>query len=385
MSNARKLAAISSIVTVLAVQAQAQIPDLLTSFDAGGRAMGLGGGIGATSADTFSGLNNPAGLAYVSVPTIGLAIRNMPQSKTTLNSSFTSPVLDSRGEVGHIGLSHAGVVIPVKKKGGRSAGAVGLSYTVGGYIRDARTGNGALPINATTGVVNYQELIKAKTDFFTVAYGWSNGDQSLAIGAGLVVATQFILNRQSYDVQTASGNVPNPPVDLSGQGTGIGAVLGIQYIPKDNQNVNLGLSIRTPINLSGNTNTAVYYDRIPGKISAGAAVRKDNFRGDDYLVYGVQMDAFFRNYRSASLQRKRTVNLGAGLEYNMVRGFGRIPVRLGFSVIPAAGTGFKDRNALTFGVGYRPFSSNLSVDLNFASTGSGGLDSSLLLNYRLKN
>lgn len=375
----RKLVAFTFVAVAFSSAAHAQVPDLLTSFDAGGRALGMGSSIGASGADTFSALNNPAGLAYVENKQFSIAMHNFPQSSTLVNSSFTNPVLDTKGEVGPYGLSHLGVVLPFKR------GAIGFSYTVAGYIRDAKTGNGNLIVNATTQAQSYSELIKAKTDMFTVSYGWSNSDQSLALGAGLIVATQYILNRQSYNLVSGGQTIPNPPVNVSGQGTGVGAVVGAQFIPKGSSNVSIGVSVRTPIDLTGNSKTATYYDKIPGKISAGFAVRKDGMRSGDYIVYSGQADASFRNYRSQSLQRKRTVNFGAGVEYSLMRGNARIPIRLGFSVVPKAGDPFKDRNALTFGVGYRPFNSNMSLDLNFASSGSGGFDSSLLLNYRFRN
>lgn len=376
---APKIVCITALCLFLSQVSQAQIPDMLSSFDAGGRALGMGSSIGASGADTFSALNNPAGLAYVENRQFSIGIRNFPQSGTSVNSSFVNPVLDTKGEVGPYGFSHLGVVLPLKR------GTVGFSYTVGGYIRDAKTGNGNLIVNANTSVQGYTELIKAKTDYYTVSYGWSNSDQSFALGAGLVVATQYILNRQSYNLVSGGQTIPNPPVNVSGQGTGIGAVLGAQFIPKGSSNVSIGVSVRTPIDLTGNSKTAAYYDKIPGKISAGFAVRRDGARAGDYIVYSAQADASFRNYRSQSLQRKRTVNFGAGVEYSLTRGTARIPIRLGFSVVPKAGDPFKDRNALTFGVGYRPFNSNMSIDLNFASTGTGGLDSSLLLNYRFRN
>lgn len=376
---APKIVCITALCLFLSQASQAQIPDMLSSFDAGGRALGMGSSIGASGADTFSALNNPAGLAYVENRQFSIGIRNFPQSGTSVNSSFVNPVLDTKGEVGPYGFSHLGVVLPLKR------GAVGFSYTVGGYIRDAKTGNGNLIVNANTSVQGYTELIKAKTDYYTVSYGWSNSDQSFALGAGLVVATHYILNRQSYNLVSGGQTIPNPPVNVSGQGTGVGAVVGAQFIPKGSSNVSIGVSVRTPIDLTGNSKTAAYYDKIPGKISAGFAVRRDGARAGDYIVYSAQADASFRNYRSQSLQRKRTVNFGAGVEYSLTRGTARIPIRLGFSVVPKAGDPFKDRNALTFGVGYRPFNSNMSIDLNFASTGTGGLDSSLLLNYRFRN
>jgi hypothetical protein len=199
------------------------------------------------------------------------------------------------------------------------------------------------------------------------------------------MATQFIRNRQTYDVVTNGNPVTNPPLDLSGQGVGIGGVVGLQIIPSSNPNMSIGLSLRSPINFSGNGSTKAYYDEVPGKASASFAYRQDGYRGgNDYMIFGLQADAFFHNNRAQAIQRKRVVNIGAGVEYNHLRGNARIPIRLGFSAIPAAGAGFKERNALTFGFGYRPLSSPLSVDFNFAATGGTGFDGAIMFNYRMK-
>lgn len=364
----------------------AQIPDLLTSFDAGGRAMGMGGGIGVSGSDTNSTLSNPAGLAHARKKTLSVVIRNMPQSKTSLSSSFNNPVLTTRSEVGANGLSHAGLTLPLGTDD-NPRGTVGISYTIGGFIRDSRTNNGQLPIDASSSVNNYNELLKAKTEFFTIGYGWGNADNSLTLGASLILAGQYVLNRQSYDIVPAGGTaITNPPLDLSNQSYGVGAVVGVQLIPKGSPNTSIGFAVRTPINISGNKNTATYYDTIPGKISVGFAHRKDGLRGGrDFVVFGAQIDTFYKNERGAAFARKRAVNVGAGAEYNLLRGAARIPIRLGFTAVPEAGNGFRDRNALTFGVGYRPFTRPYSIDLNFAAPSSGsGFDAALQLNYRLK-
>ncbi len=383
---ARKLNATTLVMVALVGAAHAQVPDLLNSFDPGGRGMGVGGGIAAAGSDTQSTLNNPAGLAHVTQRSVSVTLRNKPQSRTTATSTFRNPVLDTKGEVGPIGIAHIGYVMPV---GSPEAprGGIGISYTTVGYVRDQRVGNGGLILDATSSVTDYQELLKGQTDMFAVGYGWGNGDKSLTFGASLLLASHYTLNRQTYSISTGGGQpIPNPPLDLSGTGTGIGGVVGVQLIPRSNPNLSFGASVRTPINLSGNGTTAAYYDDIPGKISLGVAYRKDGYRGgQDYAVFGLQADAFFKNERGQAFSRKRAVSVGGGVEYNMLRGNARIPVRLGFQAVPAAGAGFKERNAFTFGVGYRPFNRPFSLDLNFASpSGGGGFDTALHLNFKVK-
>lgn len=374
--KARKLI-VFAVLSSAAQRAFAQIPDLLNSLDAGSRAMGMGGSISASSADTTSALSNPAGLAYVRRRSFSIAIRNLPGSKTTASNNFRNPILDTKSEVGGYTLSHLGYAMPF------GGGTLGLSYTVGGYIHDEKRGSGDLPIDAITSVRDYRELITAKTSYFAASYGVARADQTVAFGLGLVFASQYVRNEQSYSIVTNGGNpVANPPLNLSGHGSGVGIVAGVQYIPRNNRNLSIGLSGRTPIDLGSNGATAAYYDKIPGKLSASAAYRYNGFGGgNDYLLFGVQADVFFHNDRRQSLQRKRVVNVGAGWEYGLLRGNTRIPIRVGVQLNPKAGEGFKDRSALTFGFGYRPLNAPYSIDLNFASAG-GGLDSAVQFNYR---
>jgi hypothetical protein len=62
----------------------------------------------------------------------------------------------------------------------------------------------------------------------------------------------------------------------------------------------------------------------------------------------------------------------------------RIPIRIGYTVVPSGGTGFIDRDAFTFGLGYRPNGSDFSLDLSFARPSDGNaLDMALSITYLL--
>ncbi|MBS1705591.1 MAG: hypothetical protein JST40_06930 [Armatimonadetes bacterium] len=382
MRSARKPFIVASLLAFASV-VYAQIPDMLTSMDAGTRAMGMGSSIGVAGAETTSALNNPAGLGYLEDTTFSLAVRNLPGSHSIWRTSFRNPNIQTDHRTGGYGLSHIGLALPLKM-GGRKLGTVGISYTIGGYIHDERVSEGNLVVDPSTNVTGYNETIKAQTDYFTVGLGRTSGDMSLAYGLGVVFATNYILNTQTYTLNTAGGSAASPPLNVSGQGTGIGVVAGIQYIPPTNQNLSIGASVRTPISMSSNRAVDQYYDKIPGKASIGIAYRRDGLRGDrDYMILGAQVDGYFQNERRQVLARKRAVNIGVGAEYNYLFRDARIPIRLGYAVVPSAGSGFSDRNALTFGFGYRPFNSPISVELNFANAG-GGTDSSIMFNYRVQ-
>ncbi len=358
----------------------AQIPDLMNALDAGGRAMGMGGGTYASDANTLSTAYNPAGLAFVADPTMSVVFRNLPESDNRFRGDFRNPTYDTSNFVGSRAISHFGLAMPLKGAGGRENGAIGLSYTVGGYVRDFAHGAG-LADGALT-VDSYSELLESKTDLFTVAWGKSL-NHSTNVGAGLVVANQYVRDDR-YVTYTDTGILPTT-TQLSGNGNGIGAIAGVQYTPPATPNLMLGLSVRTPIKLKDNDDTKPYIDTIPGRLSGGFAARTDSIRGtQDFLVYGAQVDYYFGGERDAVLSRKNYATVGGGVEYNLARWNARIPIRLGFNAVPSGGDGFSSRNALTFGIGYRPENGDYAVDLNFASPEQGGqMDIALALTYKI--
>jgi hypothetical protein len=375
MKSAGKLT-LSTIGGCLAASTFGQVPDLLTAFDVGGRAMGAGGAFYATGADTISSYYNPAGLGYVNESTAGLVYRNLPTSRTIMRTSFDDPQLDSTGRRGSNAITHLGVAVP------RGAGTFGISYTVGGYIDDLRVGNN-LPTGNLT-VRNYQETVKARADFFTFAFGRTNQAQNLSYGVGVQVVRQQVTNRQVGQLFDAENNqVGVFDADSSESGTGFGLLVGMQYIPPNRPNVSVGASFRTAMSLSGNPDTSVLYDRIPARFLAGIAARQDGLRtGNDFLVYGAQVQHFFGGRRSELFDRRDQTVLGFGVEYHYALGAAMIPIRLGYNIVPSGGDDYASRNAFTFGVGYRPGGARYAIDFNFAAPERGGYDMSVGINYR---
>lgn len=370
---ARKLSTAIAMAATLCANAHGQIPDLMTTMDAGGRAMGLGGSTYSTDASTFSASFNPAGLGFLLRPVFGVSFRNLPGSKNEISGDFNDPTFSTEHAVGGFGLGHAGYAMPMGR------GVLGFSYTLSGFIRDERSGDG-LTDGALT-VRNYTETILAKTDLFTVAYGFGAADGSSNYGFGIVVANQFVRNRQDYELF----NGPNPAgtvsANNSGNGTGIGIVAGLLVTPSSSSNTSFGISARTPIGLSRNSQTSQYYDRIPGRLSLGFASRTDGQPGT-YVLYGLQASWFFGGDGNKILARNNYASFGAGVEYGLRRWGGRVPVRIGYVSIPSGGTGFIDRDALTFGVGYRPDDSDYSLDLSLAKPIDGSkFDMSFSLTY----
>jgi hypothetical protein len=373
--KARKLTFIIAGLSGLACTSMAQVPDLLNALDAGGRAMGAGGSLYATGSDTLSSYYNPAGLGYASQGAVGVAYRNLPKSKTKASDEFGDLRLDSSGERGNNAISHVGLNFPLQE--GRH-GVIGVSYTIGGYINDERSNAGVLvggnPVNF------YSERLKAQSDYFSVGYGKASASQDFSWGIGLQYVRQKISDRA---LLVDSGNNTLLNTDLDETGNGLGIIAGLQFIPKSNPNVSFGLSYRSEINLTNNNDTKSLYDKIPARLLAGVAFRQDGMRGGrDFIVYGLQIMHFFEGESSQVFDRKAQTTVGFGLEYNYQTNGFRIPIRLGYNVVPSGGDDFGSRNAFTFGLGYRPLDNRFGVDFNFASPESGGFDLGISLNYR---
>ncbi|MEX2244106.1 MAG: hypothetical protein WD716_09710 [Fimbriimonadaceae bacterium] len=372
--NARKLTLSSTFALALCAGAYAQIPDLLNALDAGGRAMGLGGATYVTDSNTFSALSNPAGLGYVTRGMYGIAYRNLPESRTVISGNFNDPDFATEFDQGAFGMTHLGYAFPMGR------GAVGVTYTRSGFIRDERSGDG-LPDGPLT-VRFYEEVFRSQTDMFTLSYGTNSGG-STNYGVGLVIANQYVLNRQDYQLFDGNNPVGSVSADNTGTGLGFGIVAGVILSPGNSSNMSVGISAQSPIDLSGNDETSGYYDRIPGRLSAGIAARSDG-RNGEYTIYGAQATWFFGGETDAVFSRDSYAMFGGGLEYSMNRWNARIPIRIGYTVVPSGGTGFIDRDAFTFGLGYRPNGSDFSLDLSFARPSDGNsLDMALSITYLL--
>jgi hypothetical protein len=362
---------ISGLLTgSLAAISGAQIPDLLNSLDAGGRSLGAGGAFGVTGADTFSILNNPAGLGYVSSRTYGLAYRNMPTTFTSLSGNLSSPFTSTNDDGSKNQLSHLGYAIPLK--GGRT---LGISYQVGGYISDFRGGVGMTSGTLTN--VTYSEQLNVKTDFYTVAIGKGKEDGSSSIGYGLTFANVNFLNRQLGFIP---GGATLIDTDNKATAYGVGLVAGIQ---KNSEAGSYGISLRTPIKLTGSDVVKSAYDTVPGQLSLGLARRTDSFRGsNNYLLQGAQVTHYFGGSGNGLTTRSNQTAFGLGAELGISRETFTLPIRVGYSFSPAGGDAFARRDGLTFGVGYRPNSQPWAIDLNYAFPKTGGKDIAFMFSYR---
>ncbi|MBS1723051.1 MAG: hypothetical protein JSS66_08890 [Armatimonadetes bacterium] len=374
--QARKRLVISAGVVMASAFASAQVPDLMNALDAGGRAMGIGGSTQATDSNTLSTYYNPAGLGYISDTTFSFAARNLPQSDNTISGNFASPDFSTSRESGPRRITHVGFATPMR------GGVLGLSYTMGGYMKDFRSGQ-----NLTDGGViiqNYLETFGAQTDFFTLAWGKQMGQTNW--GFGVVVANQYISDVGSYEMFDSENQfIGTTRIDNSGNTYGVGGIVGVQFSPSRDGKSQVGISVRTPISLSNNTSTSPYLNKVPGRASIGLASRTDPLRGGkDFIVYGAQLDYFFGSDKNGIFNRKDTLSGGIGFEYNYHRGNARIPIRAGYAFIPKGGDMFIERNTFTFGLGYRPDNSNLAVDVNFGlPSGGGTYDMGLSLTYKV--
>lgn len=370
MKTARKLSTVFACAA--ATMAAAQVPDLLNAFDAGGRAMGAGGALNSTSADSLSTHHNPAGLGYVSAKTVGVAGRNYPTSATRVTGPLTQLRQSSTPESGKVGLSHVGWTFPLN--GGK--GTIGVSFTVGGFMHDDQFGT-----NLSGGISRYLDAVRAKTDFFDIGWGKAVGDQSFSYGVGLVIANQQIYNRQQ--IVFADPGIPTINTRSDDSSVGIGVQAGAMFIPKNRPNMTFSIVGRTPIKLDENQGAISLYPEIPGRIGLGVALRQDGYRGGkDYAVYGAELNAFFGGKDSDRIKRDDNLAANVGVEYNYSWNRATIPLRVGYAFIPSGGTDFDSRDTFTYGFGYRPIDKPWSIDINFGRAPGGAKDTSIYFNYR---
>ncbi len=337
--------------------------------------MALGGGSAVTDSDTRSALNNPATLAYLRESEFQLDFRNLPDSTVKVTQSFVNRTNDTSASLGRQSLSHLGYVLPVKN------GTFGFSWTISGYVDNVTTGDNLT--NGSLTVRNLQEVTKARTDMFTFSYGQAT--KRTNFGYGLIIADQYISGSQRYDLFNGATNVGTVNNSASGNSYGVGAVVGVQTRPAADENYTVGASVRTPISLHGSSDTDSYLSRLPGKLSVGMAGRYDLVGRQDFFAWALGTDYYFGGDTSGVLERRNSWGFGGGLEYNLFRFNARIPIRLGYAHVPSGGTGFSDRNAITFGIGYRPDNGPFSVDLSVAKvtgTGSAPYDLALGVTYR---
>lgn len=376
MRSARRLLwiAAGSAVTSLGY---AQVPDLVTAFDAGGRALGMGTATNATGASTSSGFYNPAGLGFMTRPEIGASARNFPESRTVVTGDLVptgNERLDSRGESGPQGLSHLGFVMPLGAEGRR--GAIGVALTNGGQMRDTRVAGPGLT-EGGVGAGSYNQLLKNRTDFVTVSYGKGNFDSGFNWGVGLLYARNNTINNRT--------GVPSGATLYNEQSSGFGGVFGVMFAPKSSANLTFGASYQSEIKLKANGGNVLLYDRIPARLSGGVAIRKDGMRqGKDYLVVGAEVVHHFDGSDGVFFDRDPQTTLGIGAEYNYQMGGHRIPLRLGYNFVPSGGFNFGSRNVFTYGVGFRPENGDWGVDLSFGRAQRGGVDAALSVSYRFK-
>ncbi len=370
MLVARKLFSIG--MAFVAGSAYAQVPDLLTSFDAGGRAFGAGGSLYGSSADTLSAHYNPAGLGYVSQPIAAVASRSFPDTKTVVTGPLNDLRLESFDFTGDIRLSHVGYAKPL----GKGKGGIGISWTVGGAMHDDQFGS-----NLPGGISQYLDSIRINTSFLNLAWGRASEDQSFSFGLGVVVAMNSVYNRQR--IVFTDPNIPTSDARSEDEGFGVGAIAGIILTPRGKSNLTIGASVRTPIEIQDPQDAGTLYSKIPGRAAVSLAVRQDGYRGgSDFMVYGLEIEHFFSTESSERVMQDSHTAGHIGMEYHYSKESFTIPIRVGYSVVPAGGVNFSDRNVFTYGIGYRPTAKNWIIDIAFGNADSGAKDTAFTFGIR---
>lgn len=342
--------------------AGAQVPDLLSSFEMGGRGMGMGGAIYSNTTDPSASYWNPAGLGHIGAGQVEINFRNRPSTTTMVSGPDINPDEVNSHNFGKNQFSFLGAAVPM------AGGTIGISYAVGGYMRQRTVGETEIDPSTTRQRNNLDEQV---TEFITLAYGTRRN--SAAFGAGVVFARQWI--HQIVNEQITG--IPPTMSDDSESATGVGAIVGAQFAP--NPSTSFGISYRTEIDLSGFNLFAPISDSVPARLQAGIITRRDGLRGGrDFLIAGVDAAFYFDNNPG----RKEHVSGGVGIEYNLAQAFGWVPIRLGFRGDQAGGDGFTNRTVVTFGLGYRPNNGRYWVDISSAAgTGQKKPDFAVSLGY----
>ncbi|CAN5452928.1 hypothetical protein BH11ARM2_BH11ARM2_28500 [soil metagenome] len=377
--------ALSLGVVSCAATGYAQVPDLLTAFDAGSASAGAGGAFQGLAADPSSAHTNPAGLGYAYPRTLQLTRRNVPESRSSVSGNYNSLVRSSTGDSGTQEFTSIGYTLPASAIKRGAPGMLAFTYHVGGPIDDLGSGpsGGAIPVASGLNVINFQEERHARTEFYTIAYGRTYGQGNLSVGLGLTYAQQKTSFKQTGDVVDDNGQPINGVLtfpDQKSRGGGFGLIAGLQYSPTSSPDITFGASVRTPISVGSNS----LYEVIPGFVMLNAAYRLPGLRSGrpDYAVVGAQSQTFFGGKRSLYFDRKTQSTWGLGVEYSLFLGNVRLPLRIGYLSIPSGGDGFASREGLTYGLGYRPAGGNYSFDANFMRVSGGSTDLSLTVSYR---
>ena len=374
MINAWKRLAISAVAASIGVGASAQIPDLLSAFEMGGRAFGMGGALYSNASDVSASYWNPAGLAYIDSAQGQLNFRNRPSTNTILSGTFSEEERDGTSKFGSNGITFAGFAFPFKN------GVLGVSYAVGGYAREEASGTitSGDPKDPTTWDPK-TEFLKVMNEFVTVGWGTaSTGGTN--VGVGVVFARQSVEDRLFIRLVRDGQVIGTEEADNSEAGTGVGGIFGIQFTPPGNQNVSFGVSYRTEIALEG---LGQYSDTLPARLQGGVIWRVDGLRGgQDYLVGGVDVAYFFESSAGKILSRDNQLSAGFGFEYNRADSRGYISIRTGFRTTERAADGFEGRDVITFGLGFRPKIGDYRIDLNMAApSGQSNPDFSISMSF----
>lgn len=308
-SNAWKRTTALAFIAAAGVGAKAQIADLMNAFEMGGRAMGMGGALYSNSTDASASYWNPAGLGYIQRPIAEIDFRNRPSTDTTLTGNYPDPTRNGKATYGDNSITFAGIGYPLK-----NGGVIGLSYALGGYIRENAIGHNLHSGEDGNDTVAdpQQEFLKVVTEFLTLAYG-TPGRGGLSFGAGVVFAKQNIANAFLQVILDHEGGteIGRTQTDTSESGTGIGGIVGIQYTPPGRENISLGVSYRTQISLSGLKEAEPFAKEIPARLQGGLVFRQDGLRGGrDYLVGGVDVAYFFPANEDRILKRDGQISAG---------------------------------------------------------------------------
>jgi hypothetical protein len=371
--------------------AHGQVANLLNALDAGSHSLGMGSALTATDAEVLSTFNNPAGLGYLSGRQFAIAYGNLPTAASTVSDVYGDRSFSSYFN-GDSDITYFGVTLPLSTS--KNHGTIGFCYNVGGFLDDVGTSNGVLPYSSNTNLeaANYTDQRYAKDDYVTVSYGKTNNEHTMSLGFGLTYVQQSTIYQQQFSIyDTTSGSPVLASTQntgyLSGAGSGVGAIAGIELIPANTPNLSFGLSLRSPIRLGGGGAVDQYYSVIPGKLLAGAALRGTGLkrRSSDFTVLGVQVEQYFGGSGQGLFAQQAQTVTDLGGEYDFGLDSFNVPVRIGYRSIPSGGSQFADVSALTYGLGIHDKENRYSLDANWSRITGGMNQLSITASVRFSN
>jgi long-subunit fatty acid transport protein len=366
--------------------ALAEIPDTLYSLGISARGEGMGGAVTALCYDATATVYNPAALAVISTQQAMVSLGSQPNVTTLLGGVASNPRSINETDIGNMGFSFAGVVIPFSQiMRGLGSGVLGISYArIGHFEQEAA---GVLTSGDPESNANFtrKESKKIDTDLITIACGLPLGSShKLNLGFGVVFGQQ-LFDFSSSDILDPNDPTMNSTSNDTATGTGVGAIIGVLA---PGPRMTWGASYRSEISLSDHDQFEDFTKEMPARLAVGVAYQLGRFGRPEEgsgseLICAIDVENFFEASVGAEDEREDVTNVHVGAEYTFYKNKMIIPIRVGYRTINAAGSDFfEDQSEYSLGIGFRPSNDQISIDFSMGISGDVINSSILSLSYK---